>query len=100
MRQTDFFVSMGEENVRFNKWKFSIDADPVLGIIDEGSKFSAAQLLRNMSTVNLWKAIIQWWVDIYTSQTNRILTKQASQLGVNSNRLALISDVRVGRTGI
>ena len=51
---TRFRVSFGAENVRFNEIImldiFIIDGRPVLHIVDEGTRFSAARFLPDVST--------------------------------------------------
>ena len=57
-----FRVSFGTENVRFNERIMMdimyIDRKPVLHIVDEATKFSAARFLSTVSTESIWSAIL------------------------------------------
>ena len=75
---TRFRVSFGAENVRFNKRImldiFAIHGRPVLHIVDEGTRCSAARFLPNVSTKTLWSTILECWAMIYTGLPNRMIT--------------------------
>lgn len=99
-----FRVTLGAEEVRFNE-RILIDimvleGDPVLHIVDDATKFSAARFLPDVSTDTIWRMIVECWASIYTGLPNRILTDQGSQFGERFIDLAHVSNVEVNRTGI
>ena len=77
-----------------------INSDPILHIVDEGTKFSAAQFLSSISTDSIWKAILQCWSSIYTGLPNRALVDQGSQFGKVFLDVAALLDIKVDSTGI
>ena len=101
---TRFRVSFGAETVRFNERilldVMYIDGKPVLHIVDEGTHFSAAQFLPDVSTKTIWKAILQCWATIYTGLLNRMLVDQGSAFGPLFINIGVVSNVGVDRTGI
>ena len=62
------FVSA--ENVQFNEsilvYMMYIDRMPVIHIVNEGTKFSAARFLPNQQTGTIWQTIIECWTAICT----------------------------------
>lgn len=58
-----FRVSFGAEHVRFNKRIIMdiiyIDSWPVLHIVDDGTRFYAAQFLRDISIEEIWDCIFR-----------------------------------------
>ena len=99
-----FRVSLGTEDVQFNERILLnimyIDGDPVLHIVDNGTKFNAALFLDEVSTAEVWNAIVCCWAMVYTGVSNCILTDQGSQFGEKFISLARLSNVEVSRTGI
>lgn len=99
-----FRVTIGAEDVRFNERIFFdimvLDGDPVLHIVDDGTKFSAARFLPDVSTDTIWKTIVECWSSIYTDLPNRILTDQGSQFGEKFIDLDRLANVEFNRTGI
>lgn len=99
-----FRVSFGAANMRFNERiivdVMYIDGDPVLHIIDEGTRFSAARFVPNLQAGTLWKTILESWATIYTGIPHRILVDQGSSFGEPFANLCNIGGVEVERTGI
>ena len=99
-----FRVSFGAEHVRFNERilvdMMFIDGAPVLHIIDEGTKFSAARFLPNQQTGTIWKTILECWAVIYTGLPHRILTDQGSNFGDAFVEIGRAHNVEVQRTGV
>lgn len=82
---TRFRVSFGAEDTKFSE-RILIDImylgnDPVLHIVDEGTRFSAATFLSSCSSEVIWKSLLKCWATIYTGLPNRILVDQGSELG-------------------
>lgn len=77
-----------------------LDGDTVLHIIDEGTKFSAAQFLPSISTDEIWETLVKRRAPLYTGLPNKILTDQGSQLGDRFIHIAKLADVEVGQTGV
>ena len=101
---TSFKVSFGAEHVQFNE-RLLIDimylvGKPVIHIVDEGTRFSAARFLDNVSTVSLWSAILEFCATVYTGLPRKILVDQGSQFGDLFISLGALSNVEVQRTGI
>ena len=99
-----FRVSFGAENVRFNE-RILIDimyigAKPVMHIVDEGTRFSAARFLNEVSTIAIWQAITEFCVCIYTGLPNKMLTDQGRAFGDLFIAMGRLQDVEVERTGI
>ena len=101
---TRFRVSFGAENVRFNERLLIdimyLDGKPLLHIVDEGTRFSAARFLSNVSTMNVWQTILDCWATLYTGLPRKILVDQGSQFGDLFISMAAASRVEVQRTGI
>ena len=57
-----------------------IDSIPILHIVDESTRFSAARFLPNVSTRAICETFISCWAPIYTGLPNRILFDQGSNL--------------------
>ena len=101
---TRFRVSFGAENVRFNERILldivTIDSKPVLHIVGEGTRFSAAKLVPDVSTKTLWSTILECWAMIYTGLPNRMLVDQGSYFGETLATLGALSNVDVKDTGV
>ena len=99
-----FRVSFGAENVKFNERIYMdimyIDGKPVLHIVDEGTHFSAAAFLPDVSTKTIWTTILECWAAIYTGLPHKILVDQGSQFGELFVSIGAASKVQVDRTGI
>lgn len=65
-----FRLCIGQEHVRFNARIYMdimyIDGRPVLHIVGEATRFSAARFLPRISTDSIWEVIIMCWSSIYT----------------------------------
>ena len=99
-----FKVSFGADQVRFNEKVLLdimyIESKPVLHMVDEGTRFSAACFLQEVSTMAIWSAIVECWVNKYTGLPNRMLTDQGSAFGDLFISMAQLDQVDVQRTGI
>ena len=73
---------------------------PVLHIVDEGTKFSAAVILPDISTSTVWETILTCWANIYTGLPNRVLVDQGTNFGNTFVQIAFIADVDANETGI
>lgn len=98
-----FRVSFGSDSARFNERIFMdivyINNYPILHIVDEGTRYSAAVRLLNQSTSHIWTMIIRCWAGIYTGMPNRIIVDQGTCFGPSFVRLAEMSGVKVEHTG-
>ncbi len=74
-----------------------IDSMPVLHIVDEATRFSAAQFLANIGTKAIWDALLRCWATVYTGLPNRILVDQGSQLGKSEPFISLARRSNVNR---
>ncbi len=73
---------------------------PVLHIVDEGTRFSAARLLPTVSTKSVWDTILQCWVYIYTGLPIRMLVDQGKAFSGTFVDIPKSADVAVEATGI
>ena len=74
----------------------------VLHMLDKETRFSAASLLKDVSTKAMWYTFVKRWSTIYTGLSNRIIVDQGSALG-KSGVFALLdenSNIELDRTGI
>ena len=99
-----FKVSFGAEHVSFNE-RIILDImymrdKPVLHIVDEGTRFTAARFLSSVSTKAVWDAILQCWAYIYTGLPNRMLVDQGKAFTGVFIDISKMSDVAVEATGI
>lgn len=101
---TRFRVSFGAQDSRFNERLFIdimyIGNDPVLHVVNEGTRFGAARFLRDVSTKTIWTTLLECWATIYTGLPNRIIVDQGSQFGDLFISIGEASNVMVERTGI
>ena len=99
-----FRVSFGAEHVRFNERILLdimyINVRAILHIIDEGTNFSAARFLPDVSTKSIWKTILECWATICTGLPNRMLLDQGSAFGPLLVSIGAMSNVEVQRTRI
>ena len=99
-----FRVSFGSETARFNERimidVMYLDGEPVLHMIDEGTHFSAAQFLPNISTQTIWTTIIQSWATIYTGLPHRIMVDQGSCFGDSFMYIGAAHNIKIERTGV
>ena len=79
-----FRVAMGHENVRFNSRVYIdimyLDGRPVLHIVDESTRFSAARLLTKMTTDAVWEAIVMCWSSDYTGLPKCIMVDEGGPI--------------------
>ena len=99
-----FRVTMGAENVKFNERLMMdimyLDGQPVLHIVDEGTRFSAAKFLEDLSAKSVWFAFCECWSNVYTGLPHKFLVDQGSSfMGVFVN-IASLTGVEVQRTGV
>ena len=100
---TRFSVSFGAENARFNERVLldiiTIDGKPILYIVDEGTRFSAARFVPDVSTTTIWSIILHWWATIYTGLPNRMLVDQGTNFGDAFKTLGALANISVDSTG-
>lgn len=74
---------------------------PVLHIVDESTRFSAAQFLPDVTTLTIWDTPLRCWATVYTGLPNRILVDFGSALGKSEPFVSLTarSSVDVQSTG-
>ena len=99
-----FRVSFGGGNVRLNESllidKMYLEEKPFLHIVDEGTRFSAACFVSEVSAMTIWKTILTCWATVYTGLPRKILVDKGSQFGDLFISLGAVSYVKVRRTGI
>ena len=105
---TIFRVSFGADNVRFNE-RLLMDimylyGKPVLHMVDEGTRFSAAKFVPDVSTKTIWETIIQCWAMVYTGLPRKILVDQGSSFGESFGDIFMhigdAGNVEIQRTGV
>lgn len=77
-----------------------LDIRPILHIIDEGTRLSAARFLPDVSTKTIWSTILEYWAFIYTSLPNRMLVDQGSQVSSLFVHIGALSNRQVKETGV
>ena len=101
---TRFRVSFGAKNVCFNGRILldvvTIDGKPVLHVVDEGTHFSAARFVPDVSTNTIWSTILDCWAMIYTGLPNRILVDQGTYFGDTFKTLGALANISVDSTGV
>ena len=94
-----FRVPLGYENVRFNARAYIdvtyLDGKPVLHIVDEATRFSAARLLPKMSTDAIWDSIVLCWSSVCTGLPDNIMVDEGSQFRKIFAELAALHDVNI-----
>lgn len=101
---TRFRVSFGAEDVRFNE-RLLIDlmfigTKPILHIVDEATRFSAARFMKSTQVEDIWGTLLTCWAAIYTGLPNRILVDQGPQFGDAFIRVAAMNNVEASSTGV
>lgn len=98
-----FRVTLGSEHVQFNERilidLMYIEGKPILHIVDEGTKFNAAQFIENKETSTVWNALVKCWTTVYTGMPNRILVDRGTEFGNLFINLAEDHNVTVEKTG-
>ncbi len=98
-----FRVSFGAEDTRFNEIVVMdvmyLDWKPVLHIVDEGTRFSAARFVSDVSTKTIWRTFLECWAAVYTGLPHKILVDQANYFGPVFANIGALSRVEVQRTG-
>ncbi len=98
-----FILSFGAENVRFNERVLTdnmyIYRKPILHIVDEGTKFSAARFLPNSSTGTVWQTFLTCWAAKCTGLRHKIVVGQGSQFGKIFKRVGALRHVEIVETG-
>lgn len=99
-----FRVSMGHGDVRFHARAYIdimyLDGRPVLHIVDEATRFSAARFLPKVSTESVWDSIILCWSSVYIGLPNNIMVNQGSQFRKVFAELAALHDINMEQSGI
>ena len=68
--------------------------------MEEGTRFSAAKLVPDVSTKTLWSTILECLAMIYTGLPSRMMVDQGSYLGKTLATLRALSNVDVKDTGV
>lgn len=76
-----------------------IERKPILHIVDEGTRFSAARFLPNPSTEAVWQTFLTCWASIYTGLPQKILVDQGSQFGKILKTLGALRHIEIEETG-
>ena len=99
-----FRVTIGHEHVRFNARAYIdimyLDGKPVLHIVDEATRFSAARFLPRVSTDAVWDSIILCWSSVYTGLPHYIMVDEGSQFRKIFAELAALHDVTLEKSGV
>lgn len=77
-----------------------LDGHPILDIVDEGTKFGAAQFLSNKSLKTIWDTFVKLRSTIYTGLPNRILKHQGTAFGGLFIHMAELENGKVEKAGI
>lgn len=77
-----------------------LDGKPVICIVNEGTHFSAARFLENVSSVSLCSTIPECWAISHTQLLRKILVEQGSQFGDPFLSIAALRNLEVQRNGI
>ena len=77
-----------------------INGRAIVHIADEGTHFSAAPLLPDVSKKTIWKTIYDFWAPVYTGLPNRLLVEKGSAYGPLFLSIGEISNIDVQRTKI
>lgn len=99
---TRFRVSFGAEGCPFNEiimiYIMYLDEKPVLHVADEGTKFSAAKFLSEVSTKIILKSFLSCWANIYTGVLYKILVDQVTAFGLIFKALGALHHVEIQTT--
>ncbi len=76
-----------------------LDGKPVLHIVDEGTRFSAARSVPDVSTKTIWRTFLECWAAVYTGLPHKILVDQATYFGPVFATIGALARVEVQRTG-
>ena len=99
-----FRVLLGHANVRFNAKSFIdimyLDGRPVLHIVDEATRFSAARFVPKVSTDVIWDAIVLCWSTVYTGLPHTFAVDEGSQFRKIFAELSVLHQVNIHKSGI
>ena len=99
-----FRVTIGHENQRFNARSYIdvvyLDGRPVLHIIDEATRFSAARFLAKNSTESVWETIVLCWSSVYTGLFDYVMVDEGSQFRKKFAELAKLHDGNLQKTPV
>lgn len=79
-----------------------INSRPILYVVGEATRYSAAQLLPSSDSETIWEPLHSFWALIYTGLPYRILVDQRRNLGQSQPFISLAnrSNFEVEQTGI
>ena len=99
-----FRVTLGYEDVRFNSRVYLdimyIEGRPVLHLVDEATRSSAARFLTKVSTDAVWDSIILCWSSVYTGMPNMFIVDEGSQFRKTFAELATLEDITINKSGV
>ena len=73
-----------------------IDGKPVLHLVDDSTRFSAARLLSSVSTESTWEANFICWATVYTGLPHTFMVDQGSEFQKTFAKLSELHEVKVG----
>ena len=77
-----------------------LDGRPVLLIVDESTKFSAARFLTKMTTDAVWEAIVMCWSSVYTGLPQCIVVDEGAQFRQVFAELTALHDIKLEKSGV
>ena len=77
-----------------------LDGKPVLHIVDEATRFSAARFLPKMSTDAIWDSLLLCWSSVYIGLPDNITVDEGSQFRKIFAELAALHDVNIEKSGV
>ena len=93
---------MSHEDIRFNAHAYIgimyLDGKPVLHIVDEETRLSAARLLTKVKTDAVWEALIIFWSSVYTGLPHSIMVDEGSQFHKQFAELAVLHGVKLEKS--
>lgn len=64
--------------------KFCINGNAILHVVDEATKFQAAQHLVLVTAESVWYALCRYWIDVYVGPPDLIMNDVSKQSVANS----------------
>ena len=95
---------MRSDHTRFNSkvyiYNIYLDAQPVLHLINDATRFCAAKFLPIISTIAILVCILNFWDTVYTGLPYEFVVDQDSQFQKAFAELSELQDVKAVQTGI
>ena len=77
-----------------------LDGKPVLHLVDDATRLSAAKFLARVTTDAIWDAIIMFWSSICTGLPKTFVVDEGSQFRRTFAGLAALQDINVNKGGV